>query len=568
MTMAEHTPLLHRRGAAEPLPSQPSLLGMDAQPLVEPAILHVRIADFAATVAARARPDLDGRALIVGNAADGRGLVLAASPAARADGVASGMTLREAEKLCPRVVALPADPEALSGAAREALAILGCYTPVVEPDWLRADGKRRRKAGPADWEKLAHTFGATLDVRGCERLFGPPHRMAARIAEHLAECGYAARIGVAANPSLAAVASAVAGIDETRPSPCLVAAGQERAFLDGLPLALLSAVDDDLLEHLRVLGIRKAGQLARLPTAGVRRRFGPAGESAQAQARGEARRPLVVPSAPPTLEAACALEEPATEAPRLEQALARLAARLARQLAARGQSASLLTLRVTVMTQASLETSPRPGPDTAVSGRVTAVGGPDGEVCERSLHLKEPVAGEAAILARARELLIQMAPDGPVAALAITLADLGTAATQLSFPLLTGNGARVRDDMEVVTQRLCRRFGPRAARRVRLVEALLPEERVVWDGPDGASGRRVLSLAVRADAAGRPLALRRGVGHWEPVRTICAHWRLRTRWWAEVTHRHYYLVETAAGALLENYHEQRDGRWHLTGRRD
>jgi DNA polymerase-4 len=523
---------------------------MDAQVLVEPAILHLRIPDFAAVVAGRARPDLGARALIVAGAVDGRGTVLAASPAARQDGVAPGMTLREAEKLSPRAEMLPADPDTLAGAAREILAILECYTPVVELDWGRNARTRRRKEQAADWTKLARCFGVTLDVRGCERLFGPPPRIAQRIEAHLAEQGYMARIGVAANPSLAAVASAVAWAEADRPALCLVPAGQERSFLDGLPLALFEAVDDDLLEHLRVLGIRKAGQLARLPTAAIRRRFGTAGEAAQAQARGSAQRPVIAPPAPPILEAACALEDPIADALHLERVLARLAARLARQLAARGQAASLLTLR---LTQASVPSG------SAHTGSC---------LIERSLHLKAPVAGEAAILARARELLIQVAPDGPVAELALTLTELVAAATQLSFPLLTGCGSRPREDLAAVEQKLRRRFGPRAARRVRLVDALLPEERVAWDGPAAAPDRRAPALAVRVDVAGRPLALSRDTGSWEQVRAICGHWRLRTRWWAEVTHRHYYLVETAGGAVLEICQEQRDGHWRLTGRRD
>ena len=95
---------------------QPSLFGLDAQPclLIEPAILHVRLPDFAAVVASHAHPDPGEQALIVGSVADGRGVVLAASPAARTEGVTQGMALREAEKLCP-------DAEIVMGLAATAL---------------------------------------------------------------------------------------------------------------------------------------------------------------------------------------------------------------------------------------------------------------------------------------------------------------------------------------------------------------------------------------------------------------------------------------------------------------
>jgi hypothetical protein len=195
------------------------------------------------------------------------------------------------------------------------------------------------------------------------------------------------------------------------------------------------------------------------------------------------------------------------------------------------------------------------------------------------------VATETAIFARARELLAQVAPDAPVSALRLELAALGEAAIQLSFPLPLARDGAPRPDLETVAERLRGRFGPRAARRVRLAPvALLPEEQVIWDEPTQKRGQAPRALTVRIDAGGRPTALRRAAGSgeqegdeagagpggsgWEPIRAVCAHWRLRTRWWARTTHRYYYLVETMDGALLEIYQEQEDGRWWLTGRRD
>ena len=70
------------------------------------------------------------------------------------------------------------------------------------------------------------SFGATLDVHGCERLFGPPPRIATRIIADLQAMGYTAQIGLATNPSLAAVASALAA-SRTAEAECLAAAGAE-----------------------------------------------------------------------------------------------------------------------------------------------------------------------------------------------------------------------------------------------------------------------------------------------------------------------------------------------------
>ncbi|MDB5077991.1 MAG: polymerase [Chloroflexi bacterium] len=527
--------------------------------LREPGILHVRIDAFAVVVAIHADPALRDRTLIVGGDAQGRGAVLAASPAAREEGVRPGMTLRAAEKLCPHAVVLPADPAAIEIAAQDVLTVLGRYTPEVEPAWFTP--ATRRKAAVVDVQRLAQCFGATLDVHGCERLFGPPTAIAAGIGAELAAHGYTARIGVAGNPHLAAVASAVARAESTVSVPV----GHEQAFLDAIPLTLLEGMDPEMLERLRALGIRVAGQLGRLPEPAVRRRFGQAGKLGHEQARGVAQRPVVAPPTPVVLEAVCNLEDPTADGLWLDRELGRLAAQLAEKLATRGQSAALLTLTVTLHGGARPVTGIFP---PSQRGPWSPGDMPDeGAVRSRRLHLKQPVAGAPAILARARELLVQLAPGTPVTALRLEVTALGAAAAQLSLPLVDGKLAG-HEKVEAVAQRLRVRFGPRAAYRARLVaDAILPEDRVAWDGSAGIPMPRARAIDVQVDGAGYPVAVRRGRG-WEPLRAICAQWRIRTNWWATPAHRHYYLVETLHGAVLELYQEQSDGAWQLTGRRD
>jgi DNA polymerase-4 len=459
------------------------------------------------------------------------------------------MTLRAAEKLCPHALTLPADPAAIAPAAREVLEILGRYTPQVEPEWIHA--ATGRKAAVTDEQHLARRFGATLDVYGCERLFGPPLTIATSISAALAANGFQARIGVAGNPSLAAVAAAVASLE----GPVAVQAGQEQAFLGSLPLTLFDQFDPYLLERLHALGIRTAGQFAHLPERAVLRRFGQAGRTAHEQARGIARRPVVTPPAPGLLEVVCDLEDATGDGLWLDRELSRLAELLAAKLSVRGQSSAMLTLTIALAGHGRGSSSS--------AGEAIPV-----DLRSRQLHLKQPVAGAPAILARARELLAQLAPDRPVAGLRLEAAGLGVAATQGSLlptnPRLAGH-----ERLEVVAHRLRGRFGPRAARRVHLIaDAPLPEDRVSWDGPANLVPSRTRRLEVRMSDSGLPLAVRREPRAWEPLRTICSQWRIRTNWWSIPTHRYYYLVETVRGAVLEIYQEQRDGSWYLAGRRD
>ncbi len=562
----------------------------------EPSIISIRIDDFAAALVLRDRPELGGAALIVGGDAQpgtpqsGWRAVLAASPAARAEGVLAGMTLRAAEKLCPHALTLPANPAAIDAAAQEVLEMLGRYTPHVEPEWIQA--ATGRKVAVTNEQQLARRFGATLDVHGCERLFGRPAIIAAAIGASLAARGFQARIGVAANPSLAAVAAAVAAPD----NPVEVQDGQEQTFLQSLPLALFNDFDPRVLERLHALGIRTAGQFAHLPERAVQRRFGQTGRIAHEQARGAAQRPVVSPPAPSMVDVACDLEDATADGLWLDRELMRLADLLAAKLAMRGQSAAVLRLTIamttTIGTRSNRESSrgsgisPRPttthpsggtpaGTSRRCAGDTTPRGVlrtpewvPGSEGRSVKLHLKQPVAGAPAILDRARELLVQLAPDRPVVSLRLEAAGLDLAATQGTLlgadPILAG-----RERLEVLAHRLRGRFGPRAARRVQLVaDAPLPEDRVTWDGPGNLVTFRTSRIEVRVTASGLPAAVRRDPRAWESLRAVCSQWRIRTNWWSTPTHRYYYLVETMQGAVLEIYQEQRDGSWYLSGRRD
>jgi nucleotidyltransferase/DNA polymerase involved in DNA repair len=510
------------------------------QGALEPALLHVRIAGFAALVELHTRPALAGRQVLICDYAAPHGIVLATLPAARVQGITVGMPLRSAEKLCSAPVVVEVDTERLLAAAQAILAILETYTPLIEPEWVG----RPTQGASADLVRLARGFGAWLDVRGCDRLFGPAASIGYQLGRALSEHGYLARVGIATNPSLAAVASALASPG----TPLVVPLGQERAFLERLPLwpegaqEPLLDLDAALLEHVQALGIRRIGDLARLPASALRRRFGTAGVAAHAQARGEAVRQLALPMLPETLRAERELEDPCADRQRLQGEITVLATTLARQLAHRTWAATCVTVTL-----------------RDVHGRHT-----------RTLHLKRPVATAGGLRTLLMDAIAQLLSPagscGPVCALRLDLSGFVPVATQLPLPLF---GAGVQAPaVDAVARRLRSRFGPGAACRVHLAPAaLLPEDQVVWESPGRGPVRGSRPVAVRVDQAGIPCAVRRGK-RWDAIQSIHSQWRIRTRWWADMAHRHYYVVETATGAVLELYRDLPDGLWTLSGRRD
>ena len=98
-------------------------------------ILHVDLDHFLSAVEVRRRPELRGRAVIVGgdgNPGRPRQVVATASYEARAHGVRSGMPLAEARRRAPDAVFLPSDRPAYDAASDEVMDALRSFGAPVE----------------------------------------------------------------------------------------------------------------------------------------------------------------------------------------------------------------------------------------------------------------------------------------------------------------------------------------------------------------------------------------------------------------------------------------------------
>jgi len=98
-------------------------------------ILHVDLDQFLAAVEVLRRPELAGRAVVVGgdgNPRRARQVVATASYEARAFGVRSGMSLAEAARRCPEAVFLPSDRPTYDAASAVVMATLRTYPVTVE----------------------------------------------------------------------------------------------------------------------------------------------------------------------------------------------------------------------------------------------------------------------------------------------------------------------------------------------------------------------------------------------------------------------------------------------------
>ena len=198
-------------------------------------ILHADLDSFYASVEQRDDPALRGRPVIVG-----AGVVLAASYQAKAYGVRTAMTGRQARRLCPHAVVVPPRMPAYSQASEAVFEVFRDTTPLVEP--LSVDE-------------------AFLDVSGLRRISGMPIRIAGRLRRDVRErVGLPITVGIARTKFLAKVASQVAKPDGL----LLVPPDQELNFLHPLPVRRLWGVGAVTAEKLHVHGIETVADVAEL----------------------------------------------------------------------------------------------------------------------------------------------------------------------------------------------------------------------------------------------------------------------------------------------------------------
>jgi DNA polymerase-4 len=218
------------------------------------AIIHIDMDAFYASVEQRDRPELRGKPIIVGGSGR-RGVVCSPSYEARKYGVKSAMPMFAAMKLCPQAIAVPLRMSRYAEASKRVMTIFAHFSPAIEP--LSLDE-------------------AFLDVTGTDALLGPPVDVAWKVqravrAELLLSCS----VGVATNKYVAKVASEL-----NKPAGLvIVPPGEERAFLEPLPVEKLWGVGPKTAERLHGLGLATIGEVARLGAVELKRRLGPSMEA-------------------------------------------------------------------------------------------------------------------------------------------------------------------------------------------------------------------------------------------------------------------------------------------------
>jgi DNA polymerase IV len=207
---------------------------VELPPTGRATILHADLDAFYASVEQLLDPSLRNRPIAVGGS-----VVLAASYEARSYGVRGGMPGWRARQLCGDLLFVGGHFGRYQQFGDDVVSVFHDFTPRVE---------------------RVSIDEAFLDVAGAVRLFGAPTEIAAAIRRRVRdEIGLPLSVGVARTKHLAKVASQVAKPDGL----VAVAPGDERDFLDPLPIGLIWGIGPMTERRLQQAGISTIGQLAK-----------------------------------------------------------------------------------------------------------------------------------------------------------------------------------------------------------------------------------------------------------------------------------------------------------------
>ena len=226
-------------------------------------VFHVDMDAFFVSVEELFDPSLKGKPVVVGGQRHERGVVSAASYAARKFGVHSAMPLRTAAKLCPQAIFVDGHPDRYRDCSQKVHHVLESFSPQVE---------------------MVSIDEAYLDMTGTERLHGPPmlaaHKLHQRMKE---ETQLNCSIGIGSSRLIAKVCSGKA-----KPHGIFyVVSGQEAKFLAPLDVRDIPGVGEVTEEKLHGLGILTIGDVAKLEDSFLEQHLGKWGLDLAGKARGE-----------------------------------------------------------------------------------------------------------------------------------------------------------------------------------------------------------------------------------------------------------------------------------------
>jgi DNA polymerase-4 len=317
------------------------------------SVLHLDLDAFYAAVEQRDKPSLRGKPVVVGGVGN-RGVVSTASYEARAYGVRSAMSTREARARCPHAAYLSGRFEAYRATSVAVMGLLRSRSPLVEPLSLDEAFVDLLEAQLADLEVTTVTAFA--------------EELRERVREVTG--GLTASVGVASSKFLAKVAS-----DLDKPDGLVVVApGTELDLLRPMHVSVIPGVGPATVERLRRVGVHTIADLQQISEDELVRIVGKAhGHSLHDLAFARDDRQVEADRETKSVSVEGTYEQDLTDRRLMESLLTRQAADVARRLRKSGLSGRTVTIKVRLYDFTTLNRSttlPSPTDDGVLIARL------------------------------------------------------------------------------------------------------------------------------------------------------------------------------------------------------
>ncbi|HTE00206.1 MAG TPA: DNA polymerase IV [Mucilaginibacter sp.] len=223
-------------------------------------IMHIDLDSFFVSVERLDNPALIGKPIIIGGNAQ-RGIVASCSYETRKFGVHSGMSSRDAFKLCPDAISVRGNHERYSEESRKVTKIVEDTVPLYQ------------KASVDEFY---------IDLTGTDRFYDP-YKLAAQLrARIIKETKLPISFGLGSGKTIAKMAT-----NRAKPNGQLfVPHGSEMAFLAPLPISAIPGLGESTCKKIYEYGIEKIGDLQKVELRFLETVFGRNGRWIYEKARG------------------------------------------------------------------------------------------------------------------------------------------------------------------------------------------------------------------------------------------------------------------------------------------
>jgi len=225
-------------------------------------IIHIDMDCFYAAIEMRDNPELVGKPVAVGGAANSRGVLCTCNYEAREYGLHSAMASSLALRKCPDLIIVPVNFDKYRTSSKNIHKVLNQYTDLIEP--LSLDE-------------------AYLDVSESEFFSGSATLLATEIRNEIFRSeGITASAGIAPNKMLAKIAS-----DWNKPNgQYIITPSDVQRFMSKLPVKKLFGVGKVTAEKLHKHDIHNCGDIQQWPLTELTTTFGSYGNQLYEMARG------------------------------------------------------------------------------------------------------------------------------------------------------------------------------------------------------------------------------------------------------------------------------------------